>query len=358
MSLLLDSMPRSNSVKGAKLTRTGGVVPVEPLKPIRVKRLKKKTSTIETVQENGLVVTPRSRQLVLSLTGLANVSSEKTEEKSSLAMVTTPRSAEVALMLAGGISARHTKSDTTKKLKAKKPTKSDTTKKLKVKKPKVSHAAKKSKVATKYAAKFARRKAPKKQSVQRTGPRAWSAVEDSKLLAAVVKIGAKNWKVIAAHVPGRNDCQCLQRYKRVLKPGLVRGAWSSEEDRKLKEILFGKLKEMGVTESVMMRPTPSRGKWVKNWQEIADRLEGRTSKQCRERWCNHLDPSIKRGNWTPKEDKLITRKAYELGSQWSTISRLLPGRTENAVKIRYKSIQRSLAKEQRKKERTGDHSKR
>jgi len=31
----------------------------------------------------------------------------------------------------------------------------------------------------------------------------------------------------------------------------------------------------------------------KKWAEIAEKLEGRVGKQCRERWSNHLRPDIK-----------------------------------------------------------------
>merc|ERR1712065_60742 len=57
-----------------------------------------------------------------------------------------------------------------------------------------------------------------------TGPRVicpsrkWCQDEDKLLLAAVEQHGAKNWKHIAKHVPGRDHIQCLQRYKKVLKP--------------------------------------------------------------------------------------------------------------------------------------------
>lgn len=38
----------------------------------------------------------------------------------------------------------------------------------------------------------------------------------------------------------------------------------------------------------------------KHWARIASMLPGRTGKQCRERWCNNLDPSLKKGAWSPE----------------------------------------------------------
>lgn len=43
-----------------------------------------------------------------------------------------------------------------------------------------------------------------------------------------------------------------------------------------------------------------RGCW-----KVASFMEGRTSKQCRERWCHHLDPAVRKGGYTTEEDDLI-----------------------------------------------------
>ncbi|KAE9594159.1 putative transcription factor MYB-HB-like family [Lupinus albus] len=54
---------------------------------------------------------------------------------------------------------------------------------------------------------------------------------------------------------------------------LIKGQWTVEEDRKLLKLV----KQHGVTK----------------WSQIAEKLEGRAGKQCRERWHNHLRPDIK-----------------------------------------------------------------
>merc|ERR1719473_402440 len=155
-------------------------------------------------------------------------------------------------------------------------------------------------------------------------PRKWSQEEDSALSAAVAKFGAKNWKHIAQFVPSRNHTQCLQRWGKVLAPDLVKGHWTQPEDDQLVRLV----KELAVEGA------------VKSWGEVANHIAGRTSKQCRERWFNHLDPSIKRGNYTQNEDKIIMDEQAKLGNKWSIISSMLPGRTEDAVKIRWKTLDR------------------
>jgi hypothetical protein len=55
-----------------------------------------------------------------------------------------------------------------------------------------------------------------------------SPLQDDKLSAAVRQNEGKSWKKIAACLPGRSDVQCLHRWQKVLKPGLVKGPWTEE----------------------------------------------------------------------------------------------------------------------------------
>ena len=77
-----------------------------------------------------------------------------------------------------------------------------------------------------------------------------------------------------------------------------------------------------------------------DWTVLAKSVRGRTPKQCRERWFNHLDPNVNKGPWTPEEDQIIWEAQLKMGNRWSSIARMLKGRTENAVKIRWKSLKR------------------
>jgi hypothetical protein len=53
-------------------------------------------------------------------------------------------------------------------------------------------------------------------------------LQDEILRNAVVRYEGKCWKKIAQCLQGRTDVQCLHRWQKVLKPGLVKGPWTTE----------------------------------------------------------------------------------------------------------------------------------
>jgi hypothetical protein len=80
-----------------------------------------------------------------------------------------------------------------------------------------------------------------------------------------------------------------------------------------------------------------------HWNEIAQKLNTRipyaqrTGKQCRERWINHLSPEVVKKGWSLEEELILGNAIYHHGSKWSDISRLLAGRSDNAIKNHYYS---------------------
>jgi hypothetical protein len=156
----------------------------------------------------------------------------------------------------------------------------------------------------------------------------WSPSEDNLLRKYVSSFGDKNWQKISDKIEGRSPLQCLHRWSKILKPGLIKGPWTKEEDSLLTE-------------------------WVEaqgpnKWAQAAAVIKGRSGKQIRERWFNHLDPRLKHSKWTSSEDEQIFDLYQKYGSSWSKIAKGMQGRPENSIKNRFYSTLRRIASDRRK----------
>lgn len=94
--------------------------------------------------------------------------------------------------------------------------------------------------------------------------------------------------------------------------------WTEEEDSRLQDLVT----EYGLG----------------NWSQIATQLPGRSCLQCRNRFVNQVDPSLRKGGWTEEEDKKVVAAQSRLGNSWAKISRLMEGRSESALNGRWYSV--------------------
>jgi hypothetical protein len=75
-----------------------------------------------------------------------------------------------------------------------------------------------------------------------------------------------------------------------------------------------------------------------DWAQIAASIEGRSARQCRERYRNYLSSEVTNAPWTEEDDQLLRLKFYELGPKWREISQFFHGRTNVNVKNRWASL--------------------
>ncbi|EJU05578.1 hypothetical protein DACRYDRAFT_20015 [Dacryopinax primogenitus] len=95
------------------------------------------------------------------------------------------------------------------------------------------------------------------------------------------------------------------------------GVWQNTEDEVLKAAI---------------------AKYGKNqWARISSLLVRKTPKQCKSRWYEWLDPSIKKTEWSKTEDEKLLHLAKLMPTQWRTIAPIV-GRTATQCLERYQKL--------------------
>lgn len=147
----------------------------------------------------------------------------------------------------------------------------------------------------------------------------WTNEEDEQLKELLYSFTSLSWKLISSKLKERSPSQCMHHWNMNLNPGIKKGKWSKEED----ELVLSYVKENGA-----------------NWGELQLYLQGRTTKQIRERWVNYLSKDTSDFKWNRQRDKLLIEQYVLLGSSWVKISAKMPHTTENMVKNRFYSLLR------------------
>ncbi|CAI0460452.1 unnamed protein product [Linum tenue] len=98
-----------------------------------------------------------------------------------------------------------------------------------------------------------------------------------------------------------------------VQQGLRKGPWTAAED------------------AILLEYVTKHGEG--NWNSVQKNCGLlRCGKSCRLRWANHLRPNLKKGAFTPEEERLIIQLHAQYGNKWARMATQLPGRTDNEIK--------------------------
>ncbi|NXI59822.1 SNPC4 protein, partial [Chloroceryle aenea] len=147
----------------------------------------------------------------------------------------------------------------------------------------------------------------------------WTEEEIERLKKIAANHGYLDWQAIAQELgTNRTPFQCLQKYQ-VYNKDLKRKEWTKNEDQMLLELV----QEMRVGSHIP-------------YKKIAYYMEGRDSAQLIYRWTKSVDPSLKKGAWTPEEDAMLLAAVKKYGEcDWYKIRTEVPGRSDAQCRDRY-----------------------
>ena len=95
------------------------------------------------------------------------------------------------------------------------------------------------------------------------------------------------------------------------------GVWKNSED----EILKAAVQKYG----------------KQQWARVASLLNRKSAKQCKARWHEWLDPSVRKVEWSREEEEKLLHLAKLMPAQWKTIGPLV-GRTATQCQEHYEKL--------------------
>ncbi|KAF9563717.1 hypothetical protein CPC08DRAFT_632473 [Agrocybe pediades] len=144
----------------------------------------------------------------------------------------------------------------------------------------------------------------------------WTASEISELNSIIQEYTkeklAIDWVKVAERLgTNRTAIDCLRH-----GPSLHRHKWTLDSDGKL------------------LKAVESCG--LDNWQLVALNVSDQvTAAQCQNRWNRTLNPALKRGAWTEREDERLRKAVAGYGKSWVQVAATIPGRNNDQCRERW-----------------------
>ncbi|NXO42896.1 SNPC4 protein, partial [Locustella ochotensis] len=147
----------------------------------------------------------------------------------------------------------------------------------------------------------------------------WTEEEIERLKKIAAKHNHQDWQTIAQELgTNRTAFQCLQKFQ-IYNKDFKRKEWTKHEDQMLLELVQG----MRVGNHIP-------------YKKIAYYMEGRDSAQLIYRWTKSVDPSLKKGPWTPEEDSMLLAAVKKYREKdWYKVRTEVPGRSDAQCRDRY-----------------------
>ncbi|RZF33666.1 hypothetical protein LSTR_LSTR007044 [Laodelphax striatellus] len=148
----------------------------------------------------------------------------------------------------------------------------------------------------------------------------WTKEENDMLVLLADKYSCQDWDAIATDLgTNRSAYQCCSHFEKNFDKNIrVTGKWSKDEDDKL----IDAVKKFQVGNHIP-------------WWKISYFMTTRSVNQIRSHWTNTLDPHLKKGRFTPKEDKLLLTAIDKRGLSFRSAATLFKNRTARQIKGRY-----------------------